>query len=397
MAPRQHPGWRPDRLRHHREAHGLTLDQAAEAIRNLASQGVDPPDATFQMVGRHERGEVYPGPRYRRAYRILYSATESELGFRFALPGESTTPHAPSAAQVEDEDLRRRDLLRSVAGTPALIAPPPLDVTESGCLHWMAWTMWERNTSRLHESDLPGEIRRTLGRSFQVKQSSNLPRSVVSSSILLRDNDGNYTFTHPSLMDLFNAQAVFSDIAAGRLTRISATQTSHRIDTITSDFVSADEGAVKTLGDWMRRGTAAVTRVNSAGILAKVESPALADEVITALRRDTEARDRYVVAVIMRLLRLDWSSSLSLARDLASGSLLSDDQSAKIATKFAREIRNPRDVGARWSSVLVLSRLGTAGVATATPALAEALSEESSRETLRAIGLTLAGADPLAS
>ncbi|MBX6388162.1 MAG: helix-turn-helix transcriptional regulator [Frankia sp.] len=88
MAPSVHQGWDPDRLRRHRERHGLTLDQVADAIRNLRIEGFVPPSATFQTVGRHERGESYPGPRYQRAYCHLFGTTPAALGFRPPLPSE---------------------------------------------------------------------------------------------------------------------------------------------------------------------------------------------------------------------------------------------------------------------------------------------------------------------
>ncbi|MEV3875048.1 AAA family ATPase [Streptomyces sp. NPDC049906] len=84
-------GWRPERLREQREAHGLTLEGAGERLRDVArAAGVAVPAANFQTLWQHEQGEVYPGPHYRRAYCLLYRATEPELGFRHALPGEST-------------------------------------------------------------------------------------------------------------------------------------------------------------------------------------------------------------------------------------------------------------------------------------------------------------------
>ncbi|MBL7502230.1 helix-turn-helix transcriptional regulator [Frankia sp. CNm7] len=87
-------GWDPDRLRRHRERHGLTLDQVADAVRNLALDGFTPPNATFQTVGRHERGESYPGPRYQRAYRELFGVSDVELGFRAPLPAEVAATRA---------------------------------------------------------------------------------------------------------------------------------------------------------------------------------------------------------------------------------------------------------------------------------------------------------------
>ncbi|MFG6295148.1 ATP-binding protein, partial [Streptomyces rochei] len=74
-------------------AHGLTLEKAGERLRQVAEQaklkGI--PAANPQTLWQHEQGEVYPGPHYRRAYCLLYRATEPDLGFRTALPGEETT------------------------------------------------------------------------------------------------------------------------------------------------------------------------------------------------------------------------------------------------------------------------------------------------------------------
>ncbi|MFJ9447159.1 AAA family ATPase [Kitasatospora sp. NPDC101235] len=85
-------GWRPDLLRAQREAHGLTLEKAGERLRQVAEEarlrGI--PAANPQTLWQHEQGEVYPGPHYRRAYCLLYRATDPELGFRAALPGEET-------------------------------------------------------------------------------------------------------------------------------------------------------------------------------------------------------------------------------------------------------------------------------------------------------------------
>ncbi|MFJ2843500.1 AAA family ATPase [Streptomyces griseofuscus] len=86
------PGWRPDKLRQQREAHGLTLEGAGEQLREVArAAGLTVPAANFQTLWQHEQGEVYPGPHYRRAYCLLYRATEPELGFRQALPDEART------------------------------------------------------------------------------------------------------------------------------------------------------------------------------------------------------------------------------------------------------------------------------------------------------------------
>ncbi|WP_218001993.1 hypothetical protein [Microtetraspora malaysiensis] len=90
MKTTQRPGWTPSRLREHREAHGLTLEAAGERLRLAASRhGLAVPAANFQTLWGHEQGTIFPGPHYRRAYCLLYQATEPELGFRPPLPGES--------------------------------------------------------------------------------------------------------------------------------------------------------------------------------------------------------------------------------------------------------------------------------------------------------------------
>ncbi|MFE3114176.1 AAA family ATPase [Kitasatospora indigofera] len=87
---RERIGWRPERLREQREAHGLTLEQAGDRLRTVAGAAglKDVPAANPQTLWQHEQGEVYPGPHYRRAYCLLYGAADWELGFRSPLPSD---------------------------------------------------------------------------------------------------------------------------------------------------------------------------------------------------------------------------------------------------------------------------------------------------------------------
>ena len=114
-------GWRPERLQQQREAHGLTLEGAGERLRDVArAAGLTVPAANFQTLWQHEQGEVYPGPHYRRAYCLLYRATEPELGFRHGLPGEKTQMHlTPSTEQHNGAHVLavERALLQIAPGT----------------------------------------------------------------------------------------------------------------------------------------------------------------------------------------------------------------------------------------------------------------------------------------
>lgn len=118
------PGWEPQRLKERREAHGLTLERAGEELRDVArTHGLSAPAANFQTLWAHEKGDVYPGPHYRRAYCLLYGATEPELGFRLPLPNEQPANGQGSGAAVPE---RRpsviADLVSADAGGGRLLA-----------------------------------------------------------------------------------------------------------------------------------------------------------------------------------------------------------------------------------------------------------------------------------
>lgn len=136
-------GWRPERLREQREAHGLTLESAGERLRDVArAAGVAVPAANFQTLWQHEQGEVYPGPHYRRAYCLLYRATEPELGFRHGLPGEKPqmgfTPSDPGAP-----GLRNGAHVLAVERALSQIRPGTEDA-DSTVLHQRILDAWKR-------------------------------------------------------------------------------------------------------------------------------------------------------------------------------------------------------------------------------------------------------------
>jgi hypothetical protein len=145
----------------------------------------------------------------------------------------------------------------------------------------------------------------------------------------------------------------------------------------------------------MRTGGSAVFRVNSAGILAKGADADLADVVVRALRQDSEARHRYISAVAARLLGMRWEDALSLGRSLENGSDISGSHAASVSRAFSKELGNVGDAGARWSSVVVLGRLGGVTRVAAAPALTMALNDEPSKEILGSIQRVLVGGDPV--
>jgi transcriptional regulator with XRE-family HTH domain len=179
------------------------------------------------------------------------------------------------------------------------------------------------------------------------------------------------------------------DVAVERNKLLATVQTSHEVDKTIAALVAKDTPSLASLAKWTRRGSS-ILRVNAAGILAKICSPAMDNDVLSTLKADQEARDLYLTAVVSRVLRMPWDDAGRIA---TSGQPLSDLSHVE---SFAVEARNPADSGARWCSVVLLARTRAEDPDTVNDALGAALKAETSRENLRAIACALAGLDPIA-
>ncbi|MEV6347826.1 helix-turn-helix transcriptional regulator [Actinoplanes sp. NPDC051851] len=182
------------------------------------------------------------------------------------------------------------------------------------------------------------------------------------------------------------AASIANDISGGRTGMLTGVQTSHATDRAVASLVARNSPSIASLAKWSRSGKA-LLRVNAAGILAKVRSPTVDNEAISVIQADGEARELYLTAVLHRVLGLDWDASADLA---ASSAPLSPEQIQPLKA----ELSNPNDSGARYCSVLLLSR-NQGAEPHVTEALLSALRSEVSRENLRAIGAALAGINPL--
>lgn len=184
------------------------------------------------------------------------------------------------------------------------------------------------------------------------------------------------------------AVSIAADVRSGRNTLLLTMQTTHATDKAVAALAAQDSGSVASLVKWCTSGKASLLRVNSAGILAKMRSPLLADEAVTALRTSGEVRELYSSAVLARVLKLPWNDAANLAA--GRGPLPTPEAVQAISA----ELGNPADAGARWCSAVLLARTRDHGPAV-TEALVGALRTEPSREVLRTIGSALAGIDPL--
>jgi hypothetical protein len=376
----RHVGWQPHRLRAWRLSYGLALEAVGEQLRLVASDnGLGQLAANFQSIWRHEQGEVYPGPTYRRAYCLLFNANEAELGFRPPLPGE---PVPASPLSDGADQLRRRDFLRTAAvagGAVAIAAALRDQVSEQECLQALALEMCRAGTNLVHRSDLPADVAEYFHRARQTADSGQ-------HSLLRVDRAGNWSFAHHSLIDFFAAQAMSSDIQRARTDRLCSVQTSHETDRVIKDFITQDRTKVPALRGWLYDSPDPVLRVNSAGILAKMDDPIVGDDVIRAIQSDTDARRRYLTAVLARTVGLQWREAADLATQLdQSDTVPASDPFARVALRLATELHNPRDTAARWCSALVLGRVRDAAPQHVIESLHAALPTEDSRETRQAI------------
>lgn len=335
----------------------------------------------------------------------MYRANEAELGFRYPLPGEQVRVARPGGS--EDGDVDRRGFLRgaAVVAVGAAVHHVPFagsskaGPAERECVQRLALLMSERHVAALHPAELPCDVAEQLSAVVRTSPAATTPTAAVH-SFLHWDEQGRLTFEHRSLIDFFVAQAMFADIFSGKA-RLARTQTSHETDLLVKDYLLVAPDRVPTLRRWMVGDAGAVLRVNSAGILAKLGDPVLADEVIAILRGDEQLCARYLTAVISRVLAVEWQQATGLAAELHRAemgpSAPSGGQAAAMASTFAVEVRNPRDAAARWCATLVLSCVRDAAPQQVSEALNDALVEETSREALRAIGQALAGGDPAAA
>ena len=140
-------------------------------------------------------------------------------------------------------------------------------------------------------------------------------------------------------------------IAGGDFGSLATVQTTHSTDLAITSMI--DRPSTVKLRHWMHGGADPVLRVNAAGILAKVPGQDPADEVTKALAHDPETRHLYMTAVTSRVCGLDWTAARRLAKNPRS----MPQKAPFLAARFAEEVTNSSDAGARWCSAVMLRDL----------------------------------------
>jgi hypothetical protein len=80
----------------------------------------------------------------------------------------------------------------------------------------------------------------------------------------------------------------------------------------------------------MKRAPSAVFRVNSAGVLAKLGSASLIDDVIRTLKSDVDTRRLYLTAVASRVLQLPWSDAAAFSANVERGHAWQGEDPARV-------------------------------------------------------------------
>ncbi|MDQ3151217.1 MAG: helix-turn-helix domain-containing protein [Actinomycetota bacterium] len=339
-------------------------------------------------------------------WACLLRIPEAYLWFKLPEQPSPVIPKLETAERdrEEDVDVKRQDFLRfgglGVAGmvAPGLLKAQPTGVvTERDCAQWLAWELWHHQEAALHVTDLPLSIARYLGLVDSTGQSATQLSSISPDGLILCDQHGYCSLSHPALIDFYVAQHVFRSITDGQSQLLATAQTSHAMDCVLQEFVRRHELSTALLTDWMHHGANAVLRVNSAGILAKLGEPTIADTVVTTLKADQDNRQRYLTAVASRVLSLEWQTAAQLVTTVeqrsAAAGLVS--VTATQVAELSAELVNPRDGAARWCSTVLLGSVDEVLPDIARAALGKALRDEPCRENLRAIGTVLAGGQPL--
>jgi len=240
----------------------------------------------------------------------------------FELP-ESPDSVASQPEAVErdrqEEDVKRHDSLRlgglAVAGivAPGLLKPHPAGVvTERDCAQWLAWELWHTEEASLHVTELPLSVARYLRLVDHTGQLATQLSSISPDGLILCDQDGYCSLSHPSLIDFYVAQHIFRSVADGQSQLLATAQTSHATDCVLQEFVRRHEPSASLLTDWMNHGSNPVLRVNSAGILAKLGESTITDRVVTVLKADQDSRQLYLTTVASRVLSLQWQTATQL-------------------------------------------------------------------------------------
>lgn len=141
-----------------------------------------------------------------------------------------------------------------------------------------------------------------------------------------------------------------ASLAGGDCGPLGIVQTSHAVDHAIA--ATLDGPTARRLIRWAENEANPIVRVNAAGIVAKLPGQGLALPVATVLTHDAEVRERYMRAVVARVLGVDHDEA---AQWIAEPARMPAAHLA--AQRLAQETISPTDAGARWCAATMLARM----------------------------------------
>jgi len=295
------------------------------------------------------------------------------------------------------EDLRRRELLRAalalsatgVANWQNFSQRTIAKMTDRDYLKWFAWELHLDNAVACDPGSLPSELAE-----WAVAEAA-LPIP----GFVCRDEQGRLQLVDHALKDILIAQTLSADIILKESTRFALVQTSHTTDKILGRFIASGRQHEATLQRWMTDSPDPVLRVNSAGVLAKIQASDVSEAALQQLGKDENIRLRYATAVASRVLKIDWPSAERRTQLMGSSSLWGDvspTTALKTIRALTRELSSSTDAGARWCSAVLLSSFREEYSGEIRDTFHDVLLAEDSKEVLRVVSRSLAGKDAIA-
>ncbi|MEU8364353.1 hypothetical protein AB0C27_50880 [Nonomuraea sp. NPDC048882] len=334
----------------------------------------------------HHASNVDVIHRHANAFRMPLHA-------RMLLLGITASQIEQEAVRIDRRDeLKRRELLRAAFALSATGAANWEDFSQSmiarmsdrDYLKWFAWELHLRRAMVANPASLPNDLAE-----WAVAEAA-----MPVPGFVCHDVHGGLKLVDDGLKDVLIAQTLSADIVLGISKRFTMVQTSHVTDRILERFVASDDQYETTLRRWMAESPDATLRVNSAGVLAKIQNSEGSEAALNQLGKDVAMREKYLTAVAHRVLGLNWSLAEKRVQSLESPAVWQNLPSVmlnKFIGALSEELASSTDGGARWCSTVLLSSFRSEYPSLVSEALCNALATETSTEILRVAGRSLAG------
>lgn len=152
-----------------------------------------------------------------------------------------------------------------------------------------------------------------------------------------------------------------------------------------ADLATKDRGTKARLVRWLHDGSTSLLRGNAQGTLFKTRRPELIELAETSMAHDEETRRRCLRCFTRLTFGLPWPEAAAYTAAAAPAGEI---------RALVRLLHDARDASNRWCAAVYLGEASEGGSEVARSALRSALRTESSRENVRAIGLSLMGEKP---